>query len=140
MPSDKKTTKKNGKQQTAQIEIGDAGESRLAGARIPIQILVDYKSGGSYLFDFCKDIGSGGVFIETESPKPMGTELELTFTIPDNKATINTKGKVIWVQEKVAGRSDLVTGMGVQFIAFKTSHKDQLEAFVQRYTVQQKAG
>lgn len=28
--------------------------------RIPIQLLVDYRSEGHYLFDFCKDLGAGG--------------------------------------------------------------------------------
>src|SRR5688500_151991 len=87
-------------------------DNRLAGARIPIQILVDYRADGSYLFDFCKDIGKGGVFIETDKPQPPGSELELTFTIPDSKETIFTKGKVIWVQDPIEGRKDLVPGMG----------------------------
>lgn len=109
-------------------------EKRANGTRIPIQLLVDYKADGSYLFDFCRDLGEGGVFIETKTPKKQGSELELTFTIPDSKETLNTKGTVIWVQEPVEGRKDLVAGMGIQFKSFDTKSRKTLEEFVHRYS------
>lgn len=109
-------------------------ENRSAGTRIPIQLLVDYKADGNYLFDFCKDLGEGGVFIETKSPKKQGSELELTFTIPDSKQTVTTKGKVIWVQQPIAGREDLTPGMGIQFESFDTKDRKTLEEFVHRYS------
>ena len=114
-------------------------ENRLAGERIPIQLLVDYKADGHYLFDFCKDLGEGGVFIESKNPKPQGTLLELTFTIPDSKETLSTKGRVIWVQEALSERPDLNSGMGVQFLAFGHEERKTLEAFVQRYSRMQKS-
>src|SRR4051812_17193085 len=67
--------------------------------RIPVQLLVDYKSDGTYLFDFCKDLGAGGVFIQTKTPLPQGSTVDLTFTIPDSKETLEASGKVIWVQK-----------------------------------------
>lgn len=112
----------------------DQKENRVAGERIPIQLLVDYKDGGNYLFDFCKDLGEGGVFIETKEPKPMGSTLELTFTIPDSKETLSTKGTVMWVQEFIEGRDDLTPGMGIQFVSFTPEHRKTLEAFVKRYS------
>lgn len=101
--------------------------------RVPIQLLVDYKSGGSYLFDFCKDLGTGGVFIQTEKPLPMGTSLDLTFTIPDSKETVLTKGTVIWSQPPLAEKKDLTPGMGVQFNGFSDEQRSLLENFVKRY-------
>jgi len=101
--------------------------------RVPIQLLVDYKADGHYLFDFCKDLGSGGVFIQTEAPLTMGANLDLTFTIPDSKETLVTKGTVIWVQKPVAERRDLTPGMGVQFSGFTGDQRRQLEEFVSRY-------
>jgi len=119
----------------------DAGEAKVKRGtiedrnnnRVPIQLLVDYKADGHYLFDFCKDLGSGGVFIQTEAPLTMGANLDLTFTIPDSKETLVTKGTVIWVQKPVAERRDLTPGMGVQFSAFTGDQRRQLEEFVSRY-------
>ncbi|MBP9706395.1 MAG: TIGR02266 family protein [Oligoflexales bacterium] len=108
-------------------------EARASGQRIPVNLLVDYKSEGHYLFDFCKDLGSGGIFIETEAPLPSGHELELTFTIPDSHETIQTKGKVMWSQARIKERPELASGMGVQFSEFSQVDRDKLEAFVRRY-------
>ncbi len=109
-------------------------EQRQFTERIPIQLLVDYKAGGNYLFDFSHDLGEGGIFIQTESPKEQGDLVDLTFTLPDSKETISTRGKVIWVQNPVSGRSDLRAGMGVQFEAFSQEDRKALEAFVKRYS------
>ena len=100
--------------------------------RIPIQLLVDYQCDGHYLFDFCKDLGTGGVFIETKKPLEMGAVVDLTFTIPDSKETLETKGTVIWVQNEVPER-DLTPGMGVQFDTFSPDQRKVLEGFVARY-------
>lgn len=101
--------------------------------RIPIQLLVDYRSNGNYLFDFCKDLGTGGIFIQTTSPLTQGSDVDLTFTIPDSKETLSARGKVIWVQSPVVGRNDLTPGMGVQFADFSASQRKVLEDFVTRY-------
>ena len=134
--------KKGGKRNAKGItEIVDK-DNRVAGARIPIQILVDYRADGSYLFDFCKDVGTGGIFIETESPQNVGEELELTFTIPDSKETLTTTGKVIWIQQEISTKNKSRTqsaGMGIQFVEFSTESKSILEEFVRRYTVEESA-
>lgn len=108
--------------------------------RIPIQMLVDYRSGGNYLFDFCRDMGTGGVFIETTKPLPVGSDLELTFTIPDSKETLSTTGRVIWAQPPVADRKDISVGMGVQFANFSEHHRRTLDQFIQRYGAQRGEG
>lgn len=129
--------KPTGSAKTTETKGGGSIEDRL-GRRVPIQLLVDYKSGGNYLFDFCKDLGAGGVFIQTDKPLEMGSPIDLTFTIPDSKETLMTKGTVIWVQKPVADREDLSAGMGVQFSGFSTDQRALLEEFVQRYQGQRK--
>ncbi|MCB9229582.1 MAG: TIGR02266 family protein [Deltaproteobacteria bacterium] len=113
---------------------GTKKEKRVDGERIPIQLLVDYNDGGLYLFDFCKDLGQGGVFIESREPKEQGSELHLTFTIPDSKETLNLKGQVMWVQKPLENRPDLIPGMGIQFIAFTPEQRKILADFVGRYS------
>lgn len=125
------TTSRARKVTTGTADI-DGGEER-GGRRVPIQLLVDYKAEGTYLFDFCKDLGAGGVFIQTTKPLPTGSAIDLTFTIPDSKETLMAKGKVIWVQNPVADRKDLTPGMGVQFDGFSVEQRRLLEDFVQRY-------
>jgi uncharacterized protein (TIGR02266 family) len=105
--------------------------------RVPIQLLVDYKAEGHFLFDFCRDLGSGGVFIETNRPLSAGSEIDLTFTIPDSKETLRTKAKVIWSQSPIQGRNDVNVGMGVQFTQFNDTERRKLDEFVTRYATGQ---
>jgi type IV pilus assembly protein PilZ len=105
--------------------------------RVPIQLLVDYKAEGHFLFDFCRDLGSGGVFIETNRPLSAGSEIDLTFTIPDSKETLRTKAKVIWSQCPIQGRNDVNVGMGVQFTQFSDTERRKLDEFVTRYATGQ---
>ncbi len=124
---------KNSKKSASTVE-----ESRISGERIPVNILVDYKSKGTYLFDFCHDLGAGGVFIATEKPSAVGDELELSFTIPDAKKTLSVKGKVTWTQSKVEAKPHVSPGMGVQFKDFSSEQRQTLEEFVKRYAAFQK--
>lgn len=101
--------------------------------RIPIQLLVDFQSDGNYLFDFCEDLGTGGLFIQTQAPLPEGSKIDLTFTLPDSKKTISTSGKVIWVQESSA-ETNKKAGMGVQFDKFDTGERKELQDFIIRHS------
>jgi type IV pilus assembly protein PilZ len=103
--------------------------------RVPVQLLVDYRANGHYLFDFCRDLGAGGVFIETKNPLSHGSVVELTFTLPDSKETLEAKGRVIWVQSEVPDKN-LTPGMGVQFESFTAEQRSLLQKFVDRYSNQ----
>lgn len=134
MTAKKNASKNTGRsKKTANAQAKATSEEDRTGRRVPIQLLVDYKSDGNYLFDFCKDLGTGGVFIQTNKPMPAGSAIDLTFTIPDSKETLITKGTVIWVQDVVPNRKDLTPGMGVQFRGFSGDQRRLLEEFVTRY-------
>jgi type IV pilus assembly protein PilZ len=135
----KTPTKSPTKQDLKPTSLGGTREDRVD-HRIPIQMLVDYRSGGNYLFDFCRDMGTGGVFIETLKPLAVGSDLELTFTIPDSKETLRTSGKVIWSQPPIADRKDVSAGMGVQFENFSAQNRKLLDEFIARYGAQKGEG
>lgn len=129
-----KHTSKNQSPHEDSPSVVNAASADRSDLRIPIHLLVDYKSEGHYLFDFCKDLGTGGVFIETQSPLSTGSELDLTFTLPDSKETVSTKARVIWSQTPIAGRDDINVGMGVQFTQFNDVQRKKLFDFVSRYS------
>lgn len=134
-PSGKKKTDQTGAKRqttTATGSSGNKGQDGREQVRVPVQLLVDYRADGHYLFDFCRDLGTGGVFIETSSPLPAGSTLDLTFTIPDSKQTLRTSGTVIWAQPPVDGRKNLTPGMGIQFSGFTGEQRTALEEFVRR--------
>lgn len=132
MSSKKTTGRKKTSGSRKKSGAGNGSKEGRLGQRIPIQLLVDYQSNGNYLFDFCRDLGTGGVFIETKKPLEMNATVSLTFTIPDSKETLEAEGEVIWVQNEVPGKK-LTPGMGVQFRSFNQDQRKVLEEFVSRY-------
>ncbi len=58
------------------------------------------------------------VFIETPKPLDPGSDLELTFTIPDSKETLRTKGRVIWSQPQLPDRKDVTLEWASSFRIF----------------------
>ena len=126
---------KKEKQILRKADVFEARENK----RISIQLLVDYSQKGHYLFDFCRNLGSGGIFINAEHVSPEGSELDLTFTIPDSKETLTVTGRVIWVQKLISSKPHLVPGMGIQFNVMEVEDREALDNFIERYTHKKRA-
>ncbi len=62
------------------------------------------------------NISRGGVYIQTDSPHPLGTEIDLEFALPGIEETIKAKGLVVWVHERAkTSISSYQPGMGIKF-------------------------
>ena len=61
---------------------GPPGAERRESPRVPVDIRVDYKSEDTFLFASITNISEMGIFIETRTPLPKGTQLNLEFELP----------------------------------------------------------
>ncbi len=84
--------------------------------RAPLAIRVRYTTPEGKQFDsLTVGIGGGGLFIESSTPLPQGTELAVEFSLPDRPwEKLKAKAKVAWTRNKPE-RYLLFPGMGVQF-------------------------
>ncbi len=103
------------------------------GDRIPVKMLVDYKSEGNYLFDFSYNLGTGGIFIHTQSILPRGSVVVMNFTLPETGEKFEVKGQVMWTQE-VAPEAEASTGMGVQFLELSEQQRTVLAEYVNQFS------
>ena len=87
--------------------------SRRAHRRVRLALEVSYRSTGSFLVSYSVDLSSGGLFLETEQPRQIGTELELWLSIPGATEEVRLKGDVVWVRQE--SRPGQPAGMGIQF-------------------------
>ena len=78
--------------------------------RIPAQLAVRFHGGDDLRAAYISSLSQGGVFIKTNHPLPIGTEIIMEIEIEGDLAPIRIKGRVVW--ERLAGRDD---GMGVAF-------------------------
>lgn len=81
--------------------------------RIPIHILIEYQHENRSVTMYCLNMSRGGLFVETNSPAPVGTKLKLKFTLPTERESFFIQAKVMWIREAAEG--DLRVGMGLEF-------------------------
>jgi uncharacterized protein (TIGR02266 family) len=78
--------------------------------RIPVALTVTYASRGDLKIDLATDLSPGGLFVRTDKPLAVGTEIDLSVVIGPKGPRISVNGKVSWCRENEPNR-----GMGIQF-------------------------
>lgn len=84
--------------------------------RVDYEVEVDVASEDNFFTGFIQNISSGGLFIHTHDPLPIGRELNVRFTVPTIPGPITARAVVRWVRPYASHAPDSVPGMGVQFL------------------------
>lgn len=84
--------------------------------RVEYEVEVDVASEDNFFTGFIRNISSGGLFIHTHDPLPIGRELNVRFTVPTMPTPIRARAVVRWVRPYGSHAPDSVPGMGVQFL------------------------
>lgn len=72
-------------------------------------------------------VKGGGLFIRTNYPYLLGTELSLVVMLMDENTPYFIDGKIIWITPQMA-QANRPSGIGVQFICEKSSYlRSQIE-------------
>src|SRR5690606_34130364 len=97
-------------------------DERRRGERIPINHEFESGDGGTWV----SDLSLGGVFVHTEELLPVGSTIELRFTILiDDPVVIEAFGKVVRHSHKPRG-------MGVEFAAMRPEMNQRIEDVLAR--------
>ena len=107
------------------------GRERRIHDRVAVCLEVDYRSDDTFLFAYITDMSAMGIFIQTNSPKPPGTLLNLRFRTQEG-ARLDVDGRVIWVNQP-HGADSINPGMGVQFVDLTPAQRDQILALVRTF-------
>lgn len=70
-----------------------------------------------------RNISTGGMMIEAAEPLPLGTRVQVFFSMPDSHARIVARGEVknhYFLNFKGARGAQSLTGMGVRFTSFES--------------------
>ncbi|HEY6463377.1 MAG TPA: PilZ domain-containing protein [Polyangiaceae bacterium] len=92
--------------------------------RLSIAVDVDFKSGHNFFTARTRDISSGGLFIESDAPVPVGMRIEIDLSFL--KSHVRVPAEVAWTLEE-DGRC---VGMGVRFIDLRPAARKSIEAFM----------
>ena len=86
----------------------------------------------SFVEEYVMNVSKGGVFVRSKDPQPVGTEVELRFTIlTDDFYLIEGKGKVVRVD---AGSEH--SGMGIVFTELSPESTALLDSLIDDHKLQ----
>jgi type IV pilus assembly protein PilZ len=99
--------------------------------RISLAFRVRYNSPEGPQFESrAGGIGGGGLFIESQTPLPVGTRLAMEFSLPEkSEEWMPAKGTVAWVCPK-ADQYTFSPGMGVRFTEIAEDVRDRIHEIV----------
>ncbi len=63
--------------------------------RADLVVRVDYYTVDELFSEFARNINEGGLFVETDTPHPVGTEVHLQFHIPGAEEPLQVVGRVV---------------------------------------------
>jgi len=105
----------------------DGKADRRRTLRTELIVRVAYSTVDEMFSEFTRDINEGGLFIETEKPKPTGTEVTLNFNLPGSDESISTIGRVVHV---TTGDGDTPPGMGIEFEELTAEDRARIDALI----------
>jgi len=97
--------------------------------RVPLHTQVDFSSDSNVFTGFSTNLSEGGVFVATLDLLPVGTPVDLTFTLPGSKR-VTVKGEVRWTREIDDRMPDVFPGVGVRFVDLTSDATAALHRFV----------
>ena len=87
-------------------------EAKRKTPRVPIEIRVEYERFNRFVSEYTRDISRGGMFIRSESPLDVGTDLYVTLSFPHHKDDITLMANIV---RTVSPQESAEPGMGVRF-------------------------
>ncbi|MGV3625642.1 MAG: TIGR02266 family protein [Archangium sp.] len=99
--------------------------------RVKMNAQVDFGSESNFYTGFSSNISEGGLFVTTVKLLPLGTEVELGFSLPSGER-IDTRAVVRWLRESNEVMPEMLDGMGLQFIDLPPEARTAIEQFVEQ--------
>ena len=100
--------------------------------RADIVVRVNYQTVDSLFSEFARNINDGGIFVETETPQPIGTNVELEFKLPGADRPIEVVGNVVRSVSADQVEPDGVVGMAIEFENLNSDIRQQINEIIQK--------
>jgi uncharacterized protein (TIGR02266 family) len=84
---------------------------RRQGVRLPVQIWVEERTDRELYFQRSANLSAGGIYLENTIPHPVGTQVNLRFTLPDGSEQFEVKAEVV---SALTGEEEM--GMALKFL------------------------
>ncbi|HXN31053.1 MAG TPA: TIGR02266 family protein [Polyangiaceae bacterium] len=96
--------------------------------RLPFEIDITLESESQFYTGFSENLSEGGIFVATHALRPVGSRLDMVFTLPGVKGPMRAEGAVCWLRLH-SDTSDLPAGMGLRFVSLRSEDAEIIRAF-----------
>jgi uncharacterized protein (TIGR02266 family) len=101
--------------------------------RVELNVEIGLDDHTNFYVGFAENVSEGGLFVATYKLRPVGTEIALTFVLP-NDCAVQVQGVVRWVRDpRDLAASDVPPGMGIEFKDVGTEDRLRIEAYVRAH-------
>jgi len=109
---------------------GDAETGRVFDRKdFSAEIELSLESDHNFYTGFTENISSGGLFVATRDLKPIGTIMEISFSLPESGSKITTRCEVRW-QRLEQSHVDSMPGIGLRFLDIDAASAEAINAFI----------
>lgn len=105
--------------------------------RYRVDISVNETTSSMFTSGRVTNISRGGLFIETPSPLPIDTLVDLALRLPEIRTVLNVHGRVAWTYDMKKGTTRLMTGAGIKFTDMSPDQLRLLESYLDRLVAAQ---
>jgi type IV pilus assembly protein PilZ len=109
-------------------ELASPGRAR----RFDVDIEVNCRTSDLFLANHVTNISRGGMFIRSDHPLPINSEVHLRFRLPEIEVTIETCGRVVWNYDIARGTAHVVPGSGIKFVGLSRNDLEAIERYLER--------
>jgi hypothetical protein len=106
----------------------DDSPSRPRAPRVPLDAAVTYWRDGNHDEGHLVNLSATGFFTATDAPAPVGSRLEISFTLPQDRSGKIVTGEVIVVRRAEGTRP----GFGARFFRLPQAAGKMIEEFLAR--------
>ena len=98
--------------------------------RVPLEVEVGLDTHTNFYTGFGENVSSGGLFVATYRLLPLGTSVELTFTLPDG-TPVRVQAVVRWLRDPHdLEMREMPPGMGLEFATLAPEARAYVDAYV----------
>ncbi len=92
-------------------------------------VALRFRRSGEFVDEQAANVSTGGMFIRTRNPHPVGAVFEFRFHLGDNQPLLAGKAQVAWIRRRSQG-ADEPSGMGVRFVELADESRRQIAQLV----------
>jgi len=100
--------------------------------RADLVVRVEYQTVDELFSDFSRDVNEGGIFVETDTPHEVGTQVDLQFRLPGEAEPVSAQGTVVRITDGGPGEPQ---GMGIEFDALAPESRQRIDTLVRNLRV-----